>query len=57
MRERSFVLVPLAEIAPELRLAGEPIGALAAALGRDGLRQLGPLDWANEVLKKETRKP
>jgi 2-amino-4-hydroxy-6-hydroxymethyldihydropteridine diphosphokinase len=46
MRERSFVLVPLAEIAPELRLDGKTIGALAAAQGGVGLRKLGPLDWA-----------
>ncbi len=45
MRERSFVLVPLAEMAPALRLDGKTIGALAAALGEAGLRQLGPLDW------------
>lgn len=33
MRRRAFVLVPLAEIAPELRLpSGETVGALLAAL-------------------------
>ncbi|HXC01985.1 MAG TPA: 2-amino-4-hydroxy-6-hydroxymethyldihydropteridine diphosphokinase [Opitutaceae bacterium] len=48
MRERSFVLVPLAEIAPGLKLDGKTIGELAAALGEDGLRKLGPLDWVEK---------
>jgi 2-amino-4-hydroxy-6-hydroxymethyldihydropteridine diphosphokinase len=47
MRERSFVLVPLAEIAPGLELAGETVDALAAALNGAGLRKVGPLDWAS----------
>ena len=36
---RNFVLVPLAELAPGLRIPGQdrPADALAAALGRDGL--------------------
>jgi 2-amino-4-hydroxy-6-hydroxymethyldihydropteridine diphosphokinase len=46
MHERSFVIVPLAEIAPELKLDGKPISELAAALGGAGLRKLGPLDCA-----------
>jgi 2-amino-4-hydroxy-6-hydroxymethyldihydropteridine diphosphokinase len=46
MHERSFVLVPLAEIAPTLKLAGKTIGTFATALGDAGLRKLGPLDWA-----------
>jgi len=37
MHERSFVLVPLAEIAPDLTLNGENILTLAARLDRDGL--------------------
>ena len=45
MHERSFVLTPLAEIAPGLKLDGKTISDLAAALGEDGLRKLGPLDW------------
>jgi 2-amino-4-hydroxy-6-hydroxymethyldihydropteridine diphosphokinase len=54
MRERSFVLAPLAEIAPGLKLDGKMIGELAIALGEAGLRKLGPIDM---ILKKETRKP
>ena len=57
MRERSFVLTPLAEIAPGLKLDGKTIRELAAALGEAGLRKLGPLDWADMILKKEARKP
>jgi len=45
MLERAFVLVPLAEIAPERRLsvAGKTIAALAAALPTAGVRRIGPL--------------
>lgn len=45
MRERAFVLVPLAEIAPDLVIDGEPVGTLAARLGPAGLRKIGPLNW------------
>ena len=48
MRERSFVLTPLTEVAPGLKLEGKTIGELAAALGEAGLRKLGPLDWAEK---------
>jgi 2-amino-4-hydroxy-6-hydroxymethyldihydropteridine diphosphokinase len=48
MRERSFALTPLAEVAPGLKLDGKAIGELAAALGEDGLRKLGPLDWVEK---------
>ncbi len=48
MHERSFVLTPLAEIAPGLKLDGKAISELAVALGEDGLRKLGPLDWAEK---------
>jgi 2-amino-4-hydroxy-6-hydroxymethyldihydropteridine diphosphokinase len=42
MHKRNFVLVPLAEIAPELELPGLGIVAdLAAKLGRDGLAVWG----------------
>jgi 2-amino-4-hydroxy-6-hydroxymethyldihydropteridine diphosphokinase len=44
MRERNFVLAPLAEIAPGIKLDGKTISELAAALGEAGLRKLGPLD-------------
>jgi dihydrofolate synthase/folylpolyglutamate synthase len=43
MRERNFVLTPLAEIAPTLTLGGEPIVALAARLDASGLRKVGTL--------------
>ncbi len=52
MAERSFVLTPLAEIAPGLRLAGETVGVLATRLGSAGLRGLGPLDWAEAKLSR-----
>ena len=48
MHERSFVLTPLAEIAPGLKLDGKTISDLAAALGEDGLRKIGPLDWVEK---------
>jgi len=46
MAERAFVLVPLAEIAPEARppAPGRDIASLAAATARDGgVHQIGPL--------------
>lgn len=43
MVERAFVLVPLAEIAPELRLGNATVGELAAAIDHGGLRRLGAL--------------
>jgi 2-amino-4-hydroxy-6-hydroxymethyldihydropteridine diphosphokinase len=46
MRERSFVLTPLAEIAPGIKLDGKTLNELAVALGEAGLRKLGPLNWA-----------
>jgi 2-amino-4-hydroxy-6-hydroxymethyldihydropteridine diphosphokinase len=55
MRGRGFVLAPLAEIAPALKLDGKTIGALAAALGEAGLRKLGPLDWA--VVPDQSSRP
>lgn len=42
MRERAFVLVPLADIAPRLRLDGITLEEWAARIGRDGLRPLSP---------------
>lgn len=39
--ERSFVMQPLAEIAPDYRLPGQPTAAeLAATLGSDGIKRL-----------------
>ena len=39
--ERSFVMLPLAEIAPDYRLPGQPTAAeLAATLGSDGIKRL-----------------
>lgn len=43
MKERAFVLVPLAEIAPTLLLEGMPAEKLAARLDQSGLSCLGPL--------------
>lgn len=48
MKERAFVLVPLAELAPELELDGERVDRRAAALGEAGLRRLGPLETLTE---------
>jgi 2-amino-4-hydroxy-6-hydroxymethyldihydropteridine diphosphokinase len=46
MLERAFVLVPLAEIAPDLGVAGRTIGEYAAAIDRAGIeRQGGGRDW------------
>lgn len=44
LRERSFVLTPLAEIAPALALDGELVAALAGKFGPGGLRKVGPLE-------------
>ncbi|WP_406854069.1 2-amino-4-hydroxy-6-hydroxymethyldihydropteridine diphosphokinase [Alsobacter sp. KACC 23698] len=38
--ERAFVLVPLAEIAPDLVVGGQRIGAAAAAIDRAGVERL-----------------
>ncbi len=46
LTERAFVLQPLAELAPELCLAGQPIAAWAAAAGTRGVRRLAiPRLW------------
>lgn len=44
MRERAFVLAPLAEVAPTLRhpVTGETAAELAEAVGREGLERLYP---------------
>lgn len=43
MLERSFVMVPLAEIAPRLVLDGETAASHAASLGGTGIRRVGLL--------------
>ena len=48
MLERNFVMAPLADIAPDLALAGESVRTLAGNLGSAGLRKLGPFEWSEE---------
>ena len=48
MLERSFALVPLAEIAPQLMVNGQSVAALAARLDPAGLAKLGQLEWLAE---------
>lgn len=43
MAERAFVLVPLAEIAPELEIGGRPITALLNGLDASEIRKVGKL--------------
>lgn len=43
MAERAFVLVPLAEIAPTLKIGDATAAELAARSDRSGLRQIGAL--------------
>jgi 2-amino-4-hydroxy-6-hydroxymethyldihydropteridine diphosphokinase len=47
LAERAFVLVPLAEIAPEALhpATGKTIGELARAVPADGVRQVKPAGW------------
>jgi 2-amino-4-hydroxy-6-hydroxymethyldihydropteridine diphosphokinase len=45
MTERSFVMIPLAEIAPELVVNGETAVSWAVRFGDIGVRRLGPLLW------------
>ncbi len=46
MLERSFVLVPLAEIAPELAVDGKPLAERLAEIDTGGIeRQPGGQDW------------
>jgi 2-amino-4-hydroxy-6-hydroxymethyldihydropteridine diphosphokinase len=42
MHERSFVLTPLAEIAPDLKVNGVSARDLAARAGSEGLRRVAP---------------
>ncbi len=48
MTERSFVLTPLADIAPELKVDGDSVRTLATELDQSGLRKIGSLDWASD---------
>jgi 2-amino-4-hydroxy-6-hydroxymethyldihydropteridine diphosphokinase len=45
MRARNFVLIPLAEIAPDLVLGGASIQTFAGRIDSAGLRKLGRLEW------------
>jgi len=48
LAERAFVLVPLAEIAAEVRhpALGKTVGELRAAVGEEGVRRIAPAGWA-----------
>ncbi|MDO8540672.1 MAG: 2-amino-4-hydroxy-6-hydroxymethyldihydropteridine diphosphokinase [Opitutaceae bacterium] len=46
MRKRSFVLTPLAEIAPDLAVGGKSVQSLASSIDSGGLRKIAPLSWA-----------
>jgi 2-amino-4-hydroxy-6-hydroxymethyldihydropteridine diphosphokinase len=48
MRERAFVLLPLAEVAPGLRLGGRSIADWAAAADASGVRRLDGGEWAGQ---------
>lgn len=48
MSERSFVLTPLAEIAPDLPLGGESARTLAAKFDASELRKFARLEWTQE---------
>ena len=45
MRERGFVLIPLAEIAPGYALDGLPLAQWAARVGSAGIRKLDEPGW------------
>jgi 2-amino-4-hydroxy-6-hydroxymethyldihydropteridine diphosphokinase len=45
MHERAFVLIPLAEVAPNLMLRGESVAALAAKFAAEPVRRVGELRW------------
>jgi 2-amino-4-hydroxy-6-hydroxymethyldihydropteridine diphosphokinase len=53
LAERAFVLVPLAELAPDLRhpVLGKPVGELLSALDEaalSGVRRIEPRGWEEE---------
>jgi 2-amino-4-hydroxy-6-hydroxymethyldihydropteridine diphosphokinase len=47
LAERAFVLVPLAELAPELRhpLLGKTMKELLASVGEKGVKRIAPAGW------------
>lgn len=47
LAERAFVLVPLCELAPELRhpLLGKTMKELLASVGKKGVRRIAPRGW------------
>jgi 2-amino-4-hydroxy-6-hydroxymethyldihydropteridine diphosphokinase len=45
MLDRAFVLAPLAEIAPRLVVAGEPLSNHLARVELSGIEKLEPRDW------------
>lgn len=48
LADRAFVLVPLAEIAADVRhpALGKTIGELQAAVGEEGVRRIAPAGWS-----------
>src|SRR4051794_40453299 len=44
LAERAFVLLPVAQIAPDLRIAGTCVRELAERIDPTGVERLGPLD-------------
>jgi len=56
MAERAFVLVPLAEIAPALKIGDTTVGELAERIDRSGLRRLGPLADLSEGSARRMRR-
>ncbi len=52
MKERSFVLIPLAEIAPDLLIGTESVQALAIKLDQTGLRKVDCLEWSTSETRK-----
>jgi 2-amino-4-hydroxy-6-hydroxymethyldihydropteridine diphosphokinase len=47
LAERAFVLVPLAELTPELRhpLLGKTMKELLASVGQEGVKRIAPAGW------------